>query len=253
MKKILIVLLCLSTLMLMIAGCGGVTTAPSKQNDSSETTETQGSPFAGKELSILVSQGWMDSYYDGIIDRFEKEYDVVVDLQTVPADQYFDLLHSKLTSGTLTDIYWIQSNPFAIESNLVEPEKYCMDFTGSDWFDIIPEERRSACMVGDKLYGLMLWTNSPEYIMMYNRTLFEEIGITKTPSTYNELLSICEKIAGKGIIPWFIPGADGWQHQLAFFQIGGVYEQAQPGLYEALNTKKSTFEGNEKCLKCLAK
>lgn len=251
MKKILIVLLCLSTLMLMIAGCGGVTTAPSKQNDSSETTETQGSPFAGKELSILVSQGWMDSYYDGIIDRFEKEYDVVVDLQTVPADQYFDLLHSKLTSGTLTDIYWIQSNPFAIESNLVEPEKYCMDFTGSDWFDIIPEERRSACMVGDKLYGLMLWTNSPEYIMMYNRTLFEEIGITKTPSTYNELLSICEKIAGKGIIPWFIPGADGWQHQLAFFQIGGVYEQAQPGLYEALNTNKSTFEGNEKMLEVL--
>ena len=46
----------------------------------------------------------MDSYYDGIIDRFEKEYQVTVDLQTIPADQYIDLLQSKLTSGTLTDI-----------------------------------------------------------------------------------------------------------------------------------------------------
>jgi raffinose/stachyose/melibiose transport system substrate-binding protein len=41
-----------------------------------------------------------------------------------------------------------------------------MDFTGAAWFDIIPEERRSAHMVDDKLYGLMLWTNSPEFIMM---------------------------------------------------------------------------------------
>ena len=46
-------------------------------------------------------------------------------------------------------------------------------------------------------------------------------------------------------------GADGWRHQLAFFQIGGVYEEAQPGLYEALNTNKATFAGNAKMLEVL--
>ena len=40
------------------------------------------SDFAGEELSILVSAGWMDNRYDETIKRFEDTYDVTVDLQT---------------------------------------------------------------------------------------------------------------------------------------------------------------------------
>ena len=68
---------------------------------------------------------------------------------------------------------------------------------------------------------------------------------------YAELKDLCAKIAEQGITPWFMPGADGWQHQLAFFQIGGVYEEATPGLYDALNTNQATFADNEKMLEVL--
>ena len=74
------------------------------------------SDFAGEELSILVSAGWMDNRYDETIKRFEDTYDVTVDLQTIPADQYSDLLQSKLATDSCADIFWIQSSPFAIES-----------------------------------------------------------------------------------------------------------------------------------------
>ena len=246
-----------------VAGCTSKTAATTAATTKADTTaaateaivttaaETT-ADFAGKELSIMVSQGWMDSYYDGIIARFEAQYGVTVDLQTIPADQYDDLLQSKLTSGTATDIFWIQSNPFAIESVLVDPASYCMDFTGEAWADVIPAERIPSCSVGDKLYGLMLWTNSPEYVMMYNKTLFTELGITTTPTSYAELLADCKTIAAANITPWFIPGADGWQTQLAFFQIGGVYEQTQPGLFDGLNNNTATFAGNAKMLEVLA-
>lgn len=262
-KRLLSALLTVSMLItLMAAGCSSQTAsttaaattaaeATAAGDTTAPATEATTADFAGEELSIMVSQGWMDAYYDGIIADFEAEYGVTVDLQTIPADQYDDLLQSKLTSGTATDIFWIQSNPFAIESVLVDPDQYCMDFTGADWTDVIPAERLASCSVGDKLYGLMLWTNSPEYIMMYNKTLFTELGITATPKTYTELLAACETIAAKDVTPWFIPGADGWQHQLAFFQIGGVYEQAQKGLYDALNTNKATFADNAKMLEVL--
>ena len=59
------------------------------------------SDFAGEELSILVSAGWMDNRYDETIKRFEDTYDVTVDLQTIPADQYSDLLQSKLATDSL--------------------------------------------------------------------------------------------------------------------------------------------------------
>lgn len=86
--------------------------------------------------------------------------------------------------------------------------------------------------------------------MVYNKSLFEELNLT-VPKTYAELKSVCEKIYAEGITPWFMPGADGWQHQLAFFQIGGVYEETDPGLYGALNNNTAVFAGNEKMLEVL--
>ena len=65
--------------------------------------------FSGEELSILVSAGWMDNRYDATIERFEDTYGVTVDLQTIPADQYSDLLQSKLATDSCADIFWIQS------------------------------------------------------------------------------------------------------------------------------------------------
>lgn len=207
--------------------------------------------FQGKTLSILVSAGWMDTRYDTTIARFEETYGVTVDVQTVPADQYSDLLQSKLTTGTCADIFWIQSNPFAIDSVIVDPAQYCIDFTGEEWQNVMPVARQLSCINGDKLYGLQIWHNSPEYVIVYNKTLFDEMGLA-IPATYNELLAICEKLSAANITPWFVPGADAWQHQLSFFQIGGVYEAAQPGLYEALNNNTATFAGNETMLKVLA-
>ncbi|PHV69581.1 sugar ABC transporter substrate-binding protein [Sporanaerobium hydrogeniformans] len=260
-KKWMSGLLALGVGSMLLAGCGGKTaeqapasssSTPAASAETEAKAETEkNDKFAGETLSILVSAGWMDNRYDQTLSRFEDTYGVTVDLQTIPAEQYSDVLQAKLTSGTCADVFWIQSNPFAIESVIVDPEAYCIDFTGASWESVVPEARLKSCKVGDKLYGMQLWHNSPEYVMVYNKTLFNELGITSTPKTYDELLKACETIAAKGITPWFLPGADGWQHQLAFFQIGGVYEEAQPGLYEALNTNKATFAGNEKMLQVL--
>lgn len=219
------------------------------QEPGTESTDVT-DQFAGEELSILVSAGWMDNRYDASIARFEETYGVTVDLQTIPADQYSDVLQVKLTSASTPDIFWIQSDPFAIGSQIVDPLKYCIDFTGADWEKKLPETRLQSCRYDGKLYGLQIWHNSPEYVMVYNKTLFEENGWS-IPKTYAELKDLCAKIAAKDITPWFMPGADGWQHQLAFFQIGGVYEEAAPGLYDALNNNTATFAGNEKMLEVL--
>lgn len=264
-RKVISVLLCATMGAAMLAGCGSSSsestsdstdaaaedTAEATDEGTDESAEASNTDFSGEELSILVSAGWMDNRYDETIARFEETYDVTVDLQTIPADQYDDLLQSKLSTDSCADIFWIQSNPFAIDSVIVDPEKYCIDFTGAEWEGIMPEARKASCMSGDKLYGLQIWHNSPEYVMVYNKTLFEELGITEVPTTYADFLADCDKIAAEGITPWFVPGADGWQEQLAFFQIGGVYKEATPGLYDGLNNNTATFADNEKMLEVL--
>ena len=280
MKKIVIsALLCAAMVITMAAGCGSgdktETTAATSTTKETQAAKTEGSEagsaadteeaaetkaegettaantdFAGEELSILVSAGWMDNRYDETIARFEETYGVTVDLQTIPADQYGDLLQSKLTTDSCADIFWIQSNPFAIASQIVDPEKYCIDFSDASWKSVMPENRLSACEYDGKLYGLQIWHNSPEYVMVYNKTLFGELGL-EAPKTYDEMLKVCEKLSAEGITPWFEPGADGWQHPLAFFQIGGAYEADQPGLYDKLNNNKATFADNQLMIKVL--
>jgi len=242
-KKLISILLMVSMTAVLLAGCGG-------SNDTEEGSADSGNDFAGEELTILVSAGWMDNRYDETIERFEETYDVTVDVQTIPADQYSDVLQSKLSTDSCADIFWIQSNPFAIESVIVDPEQYCIDFTGAEWKDKMPESRLSSCEYDGKLYGLQIWHNSPEYVMVYNKTMFAELNL-EVPSTYEELLTICETLAGADVTPWFMPGADGWQHQLAFFQIGGAYEDDKPGLYDTLNNNEATFADNEKMLQVL--
>lgn len=261
MKKRLLALVFSACMVVsVLTGCGAneevsataadtETGSPTKEV-TDEGVENVSTDFAGEELSIFVSTGWMDNRYDETLARFEETYDVTVDLQTIPADQYGDMLQSKLGTGTCPDVFWIQSNPFAIDSVIVNPEEYCIDFTGAEWEKLIPEGRIASCTNDGKLYGLQLWHNSPEYVMVYNKTMFEEMGLT-APTTYAELKEVCEKIYAEGITPWFVPGADGWQHQLAFFQIGGEYEEAQPGLYDALNNNTATFADNEKMLEVL--
>ena len=256
-KKIISALLCTAMVVSMAAGCSGGSSDGGSQDNAQESTESGdegeeagSADFAGEELSILVSAGWMDNRYDDTIARFEETYDVTVDLQTIPADQYSDILQSKLSTDSCADIFWIQSNPFAISSVIVDPEKYCIDFSDAGWKDLMPEARLSSCEYDGKLYGLQIWHNSPEYVMVYNKTLFDELKL-EIPADYDEMLKVCEKIAAEDITPWFLPGADGWQHQLAFFQIGGVYEEAEPGLYDALNDNTATFADNEKMLEVL--
>jgi len=262
-KKLVGLLMCVSMMAVMLAGCGGSGGAQKEAEtpkDEPAATEAEGEEattedeaagdFAGEELSILVSAGWMDERYDETISRFEETYGVSVDLQTIPADQYDDILQSKLSTDSCADIFWIQSNPFAIDSVIVNPEEYCIDFTGAQWQSVMPESRWSSCMTNDKLYGLQIWHNSPEYVMIYNKTMFEEMNI-EVPNSYAEFLAVCDKVAAEGITPWFVPGADGWQHQLSFFQIGGIYEETEPGLYDALNNNTKTFAENEKMLEVL--
>ena len=137
-KKMISALLCTAMVVSMVAGCsGGGNSDGGSQDSAEESTESDGgssdgedagsADFAGEELSILVSAGWMDNRYDDTIARFEETYDVTVDLQTIPADQYSDILQSKLSTDSCADIFWIQSNPFAISSVIVDPEKYCID------------------------------------------------------------------------------------------------------------------------------
>ncbi len=204
--------------------------------------------WQGETLTMILSQGWADERLDEINDWFAEDYGVTVDVQYVDADNYTSVLQAKLTEGECADIFWIQSDPFTIADYYT----YCEDLSGSWWQDIMPAARQESCIYDGSLYGLQLWHNSPEWLIIYNKTLLSEVGYDSFPTTYDELNDLCAALVDYGVdAPWFMAGSDGWYHQCAFFQIGPVFEEADPGLYDSLNDNTGTFAGNEKMTEVL--
>lgn len=192
-------------------------------------------------ITMMVSQGWTDVGDEEIIANFKEATGITVDLQVTPAGQHHDLLKAKLTSGEGPDIFMVQTNEFMIRTNTVNPEKYCIDFTGRDWVSVMPQTRLPAVSYNDKVYGLMIWYGSPEFIIIYNKTLYEELGITQEPSSFEEFKTICQTVLDAGIVPVFEYVSDGWHHQLPFIMIGPRYEEKNPGLFAGLNDNSIKF------------
>ncbi|MDF2614307.1 MAG: extracellular solute-binding protein family 1 [Clostridia bacterium] len=255
MKKFLSAVLMLTMSLSVFAGCAKSEETPAPDAAKPASTEAPAAEEKDKNkditLTVMTSQGWAFPAEDMLTQKFEEETGIKVDLQVVPADQYHDLLKAKLTSGEGPDIFYAQTNEFQIKTATVDPEKYCIDFSDAAWKNVMPKTRIPAVSYNDKLYGLMLWYDSPEFVYIYNKTLFEEAGIKEAPKTYEAFKAACEAIKAKGITPIYEYGAAGWHHQLPFFQIGPRYEELQPGLYKGLNDNTIKFADSKDMQKAL--
>jgi raffinose/stachyose/melibiose transport system substrate-binding protein len=197
----------------------------------------------------MASQDWVQKAEQDVGAKFESETGIKVDYQIVPADQYPTLLKTKLNAGECTDLFGNQSGKFDIVS-LLDIEKNGVDLSNEEWakrFDPLAAEQLS---VNGKLYGMTLADVSAVWGICYNKNIFNDLGL-KIPTTYNEFKDVCQKILNAGIIPIYECVSDGWHHVLWFPELGGRYEELNPGLADKLNSNETTFEQNETMLEAL--
>lgn len=201
-------------------------------------------------LTYMTSQGWVLDAHTALYEKFREETGITIDAQIVPADQYYNVLKTKLNSGEATDIFGGQSgvNTLVVDLNV---EKNAVDLSGEPWASKMDPLVASQATVNGKLYGLTYWDPlGLVWVVNYNKQVFADNGI-EVPSTYTELKAAAEKLMAAGIQPIYEPVADGWHHVLWFPELGPNYEAAEPGLAEKLNANEATFAGNEKMLENL--
>lgn len=198
-------------------------------------------------LTYLASQGWVYDAEMALGKKFEEETGIAIDYQIVPADQYFNLLRTKLNSGEAPDIFGGQSGvtDLKLQYNV---EKNAVDLSNEPWASKLDPLVAEQSTVNGKLYGMTYWdTVGTSWVVSYNKKMFADNGIA-VPTDYAGLKAACDTLLAKGIQPIFEPVADGWHHVLWFNEIGPRYEEASPGLAEKLNTNQATFSGNEAML-----
>jgi raffinose/stachyose/melibiose transport system substrate-binding protein len=227
-KSIVAILLCGALAATGISGCG---------NESKEDSESKSK--SGNTLTIMASQDWVYDTEMKLGEQFEKETGIKVDYQIVPADQYYNMLMTKLNSGEGPDIFGGQSGSFDIISqyNVVEN---AVDLSDQPWVENYDEFAKEETSVDGKVYGATYYDTTTDYYMIYNKKIFKENGLN-VPSTFAEFEKNCQTLLDSGVTPVFEPCGDGWHHTMWFCEVGGKFEDAVPGLTDKLNNNEVNF------------
>lgn len=202
----------------LIAAVGGCTRA----NDSSVTT-----------LNFFQFKGEALNDFNEIIAEFEaKNPDIkVVQNQVADADT---TIRTLLVKDRTPDV--ITLNAGANFGGLAKAGVF-HDFTGDPLVDQInPAVQEILADLGNKSGEI----NSLGYInnangIIYNAKIFAEQGL-QVPTTWNELVEVCDKLKGAGITPFYGTLADSWTTLPSFNGLGG-YPAVQDDFFEQMRAQ----------------
>jgi len=224
---LLLTLFALSSMLL--AACGG-----SSANAKSNIT-----------LTVLESVGWVHDVEKDLAKQFEAQTGIHIDYQIIPAANYFQVLSTKLNSGQGPDIFGGQSGVSDLKVNY-NVAANAVDLSNEEWVKREDPAAAAQATVDGKLYGQEIWDiYSGYWVIVYNKAIFQQVGISSVPATYNDFVADCAKIKAAGITPIYEPISDGWHHVLWFPEIGARMEQLAPGLYAKLNANQATLAGDQ--------
>lgn len=185
------------------------TTAETQAETEVETEEASAFGNAGADRTITVSvqtgegvrEGWeavAKSYTE-----LNPDVKVVIDLK--PVEGYGDWVQKVFTSEEATaDIININLAGSTANNKAIDYYEYAeMDSPYSDgiWIDQFDFDKQKP----EKEEWDALSLESVQVIWLYNKEIFDEVGV-EPPTTWDELIDVCDKIQAAGYQPISIPG-----------------------------------------------
>jgi multiple sugar transport system substrate-binding protein len=185
------------------------TTAPA---GAPTTAPAAAKPASGAKLTVLTHWGDQDqlAVITPIFQQYQQQTGVTIDHQTVAFDDLLKRITASRVGGPAPDIYHFY--------NLWMP-----DFVGSDLLqpppsDVTTDIKKSwsqgsvdGVMYKDQIWGYPTEVNN--YLLIYNKKLMQEAGVSKAPATFDELKEASVKATKKD--------ADGKVSQTGFLFLKG--------------------------------
>jgi raffinose/stachyose/melibiose transport system substrate-binding protein len=166
------------------------------------TTSTPGTPYR--------------KFVDGLIARFGKQHPgVKVNITLLPPnnEQLAAKVESAFAAHKVPDMMLLYSGAYTTpyEAGLLKLNKYVQSTPGffnslSNW-DLSCSNLNCQGGKGDIIATPMDYGG---FTLFYNKKLFRQAGIASAPKTYAELLSDCQGLKAKGILPMAYGDRDGY-------------------------------------------
>ena len=204
-----------------LAGCGGEKNGSTGNTGNSEGTGAQtatSTPAAEKvELKFLHYQVEAVDALQKVIDEFtEQNPNITVSMDAIPTKDWSTVLSMRIASDDTMDVLGVhpvpdikKNNPAVIDNNIL------MDLTDQPVLKNYGDVFSNDVKIDGKVSMIPLSVNP--YGIFYNKDLFEQLNLS-VPKTWEEFMSVCEKIKEAGITPMALGAKDGWPVEM--FEIG---------------------------------
>lgn len=221
-RKLLGVLLSVAMLSTLFTGCKSNNTDTNDQNtatptettdvnaptDAAETTE-ETSDEPAEIYMFIASPEYADAINELIAAYKEVKPNVTINYETTQND-YPTLLKAKINSGEIPDIFSSTSG-----KEIGVYLDYSKDLSDQPLAEAMSDPVKTVMKAnGDEVHGLSIKGNF--FGIVYNKAIFDEVGITAFPQTTSELKAACEKLQTAGYTPFTTGYAEWWVFKHVF-------------------------------------
>ncbi len=197
----------------------------------------------GGQLKI-IGAGSQEAGLRKALDEYKaKNADFDFNLSFSPADQLQTALRAQLAAGNAPDLHAVYpGNGSAMSMVQLSKAKLLADLSDQAWTQKIPAGFKGAYQQDGKTYIFSPGTSVLGAI--YNKKAFAAAGV-EPPTTWSELLTVCEALKKKGIVPLALGAQTPWVTQLINYALvpGTVYAK-QPDFDDKMSAGSATFAGS---------
>ena len=210
-RKILATLVTAAMLVATLGSCGS-TDGSSNKKKKAKTDENGAQEITWmfwddlEATEDLISLGYKDT-----IERFNKDYEGQYHVKpiTTNLEEYYTKLNALVASNDAPDVFIVSPGPQL--TDYVEPGVAAPldDYLNKDgWKDTFTSDAVFTQQTYDgKIYAVPL--NTAAACCFYNTEMFENAGAT-VPTTWEEMLTACEKLQAAGYTPITISAGTAW-------------------------------------------
>lgn len=208
-----------AAMLLSMTGCaatGGGNSDDAKESKSEDGTVT------------LTFWSWLPTtdQSEEMIAAFEKDNpDIKIDYTRTEQDDFFEKLQVAMASGTGPDLFGMTTGPMMEQyAKFSADMKAAADEHWSGWDGKISETAVAQCTTEDGTLAGMPLLTAGMTTLMYNKTIMDECGVDKVPTTYAELKDAAGKAKEKGYVCVAVGAADDWVNSDWFVQASNEIE-----------------------------
>jgi raffinose/stachyose/melibiose transport system substrate-binding protein len=203
------------------------TAAPAETTTAAQTTtaapaETTVAAAAPVTVTMLISGNISPNGNDievDIVPKYIKEAfpNITVETTKLPDDQYYTTVKTRLAAGQGPDIMMIFPKTGVAGAIDLAKAGYAKDISDMNFWDNIGEGAKNDMSYEGKPRAV---AKGLDFLgVYYNKSLFEQAGVSGLPQSWQEFLDVCQKLKDAGITPITTADKDAWYIQFGLYQI----------------------------------